>query len=254
MSQPARAQHQAQAAVGAVRRQIDIADGRMKAKDYSGAISAYQNALQIDPSASEAYYKLGYAHALGGHLDLAVQAWEQVLRLDPTNEGAKKNLEVAKKKLASQAPAASPPPAAAAPSPPAYAAAAPRAPSRAELRQSRIAYEDGVKLIGQRSYEQAVAALKSSIEADPSLSVAHVALGSALVGLRRYEEAVAEYERALALNQQLASPLFGLGEANRALGQNRRAAVYYQRYADSNSRDADPRLQQEARAWAAKLR
>ena len=111
-----------------------------------------------------------------------------------------------------------------------------------------------MKEINARRYDRAVEVLDRAIAADPQLAVAYVAKGSALVGLRRYEEAVRAYEKALLLDRGMASPLFGLGEAYRALGQRRKAAAYYQRYADSRARDADPRLQEEARRWASKLR
>mgnify|MGYP003346990342 CR=1 FL=1 len=119
--------------------------------------------------------------------------------------------------------------------------------------RARTKYEEGVALIGQRQYQQAVDALGEALSANPGFAQALTARGSARVGLRQYQEAAQDYLDALKLDPSMATPLFGAAEAYRAMGRKRDAASYYEKYAASAAPDVNPQLQSEARAQAAAL-
>lgn len=84
-------------------------------KDFQQAVKRYQQALRLDSKRVELYYKLGLGHGILGsaaakkkavsqarqHLELAIDFWNQAVRLDPYNTGAKENIKRAHKKLLS---------------------------------------------------------------------------------------------------------------------------------------------------------
>jgi tetratricopeptide (TPR) repeat protein len=83
-------------------------------KHYRDAMDRYEAALKVDSGKVELLYKLGLGHGIlgslaakksqsqtaAGHYRKAIQFWEQAVRYDPYNWGAKENIQRAKKKLA----------------------------------------------------------------------------------------------------------------------------------------------------------
>ncbi len=83
-------------------------------KRYRDSMDRYEAALKLDPAKVELLYKLGLGHGILGslaarksqaqkaarHYRKAVRFWEQAVRYDPYNWGAKENIKRAKKKLA----------------------------------------------------------------------------------------------------------------------------------------------------------
>jgi tetratricopeptide (TPR) repeat protein len=211
-------------------------DKALGAGNAAAAAQAYQSALMLEPTNVEALYKQGNAMAKTGDYRSAIAKWERVVQLsaDPAvRKSAQENVDKARTRL-SQASAGAP------------AAGTPQA-------RSREAYERGVKLVLARDYAAAVQALTESLAADPTLSVAYTARGSANVGMRRFYEAAADYQDALRLDPTRASPLYGLAEAYRALGRAADARIYYDRYAASTAVDVRPDLQSESRTKSAAL-
>ena len=209
---------------------LDQGDQAMAQHRASDAMRAYQDAAMRAPNNALARFKLGVAYAELGYLPQAVEQWQQVLKLDPQNQGAKDNIQRAQAKLSAaqqQAAASAPPPGSAA------------NPAEAE-RAAKADYEQAVQLISQRRYQDAVQMLTQAVQLQPNFAVAYVARGSAYVGLARFQDAVQEYLKGLSINQNQASPLFGLGEAYRGMGDRTRAAQYYQECAQSNAPDAAP--------------
>lgn len=202
-------------------------DQALEQHRVSDAIRAYQDAVVRAPRDGIARFKLGTAYAQANYFPQAIEQWQQVLQLDPNNQGARDNIQRAQARLSTAQQAAAAPAPVSVPT------------DRAEAqRQSRADYEQAVGLISQRRYQDAVTQLTAATVLDPSFSVAYVARGSAYVGLGRYQDAVQEYLKGLSLNGNQASPLFGLGEAYRGLGDRPRAAKYYQECADSQAPDA----------------
>lgn len=211
-------------------------DRALAAGNASGAVQAYQAALQLDPSNVEALFKQGNALAKSRDYRGAIEKWERVVQLssDPaTRKSAQENVDKARARLAQ---ASAPPPAAGTPQ-----------------ATAREAYERGVRLVSSRDYTAAVQALTEALAADPTLAVAYTARGSANIGLRRYYEAAADYQDALRLDPSRASPLYGLAVAYAALGRPGDARTYYERYAASTAPDVRADFQAQARSKSAAL-
>lgn len=63
-------------------------------QDYSGAIAAFQKALQIAPKSAKTHNNLGNIYVAEKKVDLAEKEFRTVLRLDPGNQDANYNLGV----------------------------------------------------------------------------------------------------------------------------------------------------------------
>lgn len=217
-------------------------------KNYRDASFAYQDAVNADPTNIEALFKLGNTYAVLGYYTQAIERWNRVAELSPdpaVKKSAQDNIAKAQTKMA-QAGGGTPQAQGKVPG------SGPVAP--AVRQQARAAYEEGVRLINARDYQNAVRQLTTAIQHEPSLAVAYVARGSAYIGLRRFAEAAADYQYANRLEPNLSSPLYGMAEAFRALGRTADARTYYEKYAQSNASDVRPELQAQAREKAAALR
>jgi len=83
-------------------------------KRYRDSMDRYEAALKLDSGKVELLYKLGLGHGIlgslaarksnaqkaAGHYRKAIRFWEQAVRYDPYNWGAKENIKRAKMKLA----------------------------------------------------------------------------------------------------------------------------------------------------------
>ncbi|WWC62097.1 uncharacterized protein I303_104687 [Kwoniella dejecticola CBS 10117] len=67
---------------------------------HENAIADAEKALDLDPNFAKAYSRLGHAHFSVGSYTDAVQAYEDGLKLDPSNNNMKTALATAKSKLA----------------------------------------------------------------------------------------------------------------------------------------------------------
>lgn len=235
---------------------LKIADGNrlFAQRNFKDAAIQYQDAVNADPGNVEALFQLGLAYAQLGYFDQAVARWDKVAQIsgDPKwRTAAEQNAVKARAKLAQLNPRPQPSPAAAA-RPAAAPVAAPTAQNAdAAARQK---YEEGVRLIYEKRYGEAIAALNQAVTHKVNFPEAFIARGSAQIGLRQYAGAALDYDYALKLNGRLAAPLFGLGEAYRAMQRRSEAAHYFQKYAESRSDDAQPDLQREAEQRARELR
>lgn len=217
-------------------------------KKYREASFAYQDAVNADPNNVEALFKLGNAYAVLGYYSQAIDKWTRAQQLssDPAvKKSAADNIARAQQKMA-QAGGGSPQEANRPPG------SGPVADST--RTQARQHYENGVQLIGQRRYGEALNALNECLRLEPALTVGYIARGSALIGLRRFAEAVVDYQYALKLDPTLSSPLYGLAEAYRGLNRIDEARNYYQRYVASTAPDVRPDLQNDARTKLSQLR
>ncbi|XP_021896438.1 small glutamine-rich tetratricopeptide repeat-containing protein beta [Carica papaya] len=67
---------------------------------YIEAISDSRKSIEIDPSYSKAYSRLGLAYyAQGNYADAIEKGFKKALQLDPNNEAVKENIRVAEQKL-----------------------------------------------------------------------------------------------------------------------------------------------------------
>ncbi len=216
-------------------------DAFMKAKSYREASFAYQDAVNADPNNVEALFKLGNAYAVLGYYAQAVDKWSKVAQLAPdpgVKKSAEENIARAQQKMAMQGGA----------SPQEQGKVPGTGPVADQTRtEARQYYEQGVQLIGQRRYGEALAALNECLRREPALAVGYIARGSTLIGLRRFPEAVVDYQYAMRLDPNLNSPLYGLAEAYRGMGRTDDARTFYGRYVAAAGPDVRPELQSDAR-------
>ena len=216
---------------------------------YPDASAVYDEVLRQSPDNIEALFKMGNVLARQGSYQAAIDRWTRVTQVSrdaPVRQSAQDNINRARSRLATAPIATAPPvkPIAAAPS------GVQVSPNRAT---SRGAYEQGVRQINARDYSGAAESLSNAVTAEPTLTVAYIARGSAYIGLRRFTDAAADYQRALTLDPNRSAALYGLAESYRALGRSAEAKAYYQRYASSTAPDVNPQLQATAREKASGL-
>jgi tetratricopeptide (TPR) repeat protein len=226
---------------------ISDGDAMMKASRYREATFAYQDAVNADPSNTEALFKLARAFATLGYYQQAIEKWNQVVALtqDPAiRKSCQDNILRAQGKISESGGS----------SPQAQGMAPGSGPIAETTREkARQHYEQGVLQINGKDYSGALASLTQTIQLEPTLAIAYVARGSANIGLRRFAQAAADYQYALKLDAKLASPLYGLGEAYRGLGRPLEARGWYEKYIASQGPDAREELRTEARQKLQKL-
>lgn len=76
----------------------NLANLSMETKDYPSAIREYSIVLKTEPANTEVLYRLGVANHETGHDSKAKECWDNILRIDPKNDSAKKALEALKSK------------------------------------------------------------------------------------------------------------------------------------------------------------
>lgn len=77
---------------------VEKGDSAYTAGDYPAAISMYNQAIEKEGTSSPLYYNLGNAYYRDGQLANSIIAYERALKLDPTNDDAKYNLEFVNQK------------------------------------------------------------------------------------------------------------------------------------------------------------
>ncbi len=82
------------------RRWIDKGDAAFAAHEYEQSVTHYRGAVAVDPTNVVARYRLGVTLAAQGDLAAALVAWEGVLLVDASHEQARRNIELARTKLA----------------------------------------------------------------------------------------------------------------------------------------------------------
>ena len=82
--------------------------------------------------------------------------------------------------------------------------------AEAEIRQR---FQQGVNMLNNKQYEQALKEFHRVLELAPDMPEAHVNAGFALIGLKRFAVARDFFEGALALRKDQVNAYFGLAEA-----------------------------------------
>lgn len=72
---------------------LQQADSAYNAQDFRAALNLYNQALETQGSSSNLYYNIGNANYRIGNVGHAIVNYERALRLDPSNDDARVNLE-----------------------------------------------------------------------------------------------------------------------------------------------------------------
>lgn len=72
---------------------VQQADSAYEREKYKDAVELYLQAVENDGVSSDLYYNLGNAFYRTGNIAQSILAYERALRLDPSNQEARKNLE-----------------------------------------------------------------------------------------------------------------------------------------------------------------
>lgn len=75
-------------------------DSAYTKENYKLAVELYNQAIQKDGVSTDLYYNLGNAYYRTGDLSSSILAYERALRLDPSNSDAKSNLDFVNTKIA----------------------------------------------------------------------------------------------------------------------------------------------------------
>ncbi len=79
------------------------ADSAYTAEQYADALSLYRQAAQEEGTSSDLYYNIGNTLYRQGKIAEAIIAYERALKLDPTNSDARANLEFLNSKIVDKA-------------------------------------------------------------------------------------------------------------------------------------------------------
>lgn len=69
------------------------ADEEYNRENYKEAIALYEEAIKTDGVSSDLFYNLGNAHYRAGNVAESILAYERAMRLNPSNDEARSNLE-----------------------------------------------------------------------------------------------------------------------------------------------------------------
>ncbi len=167
-----------------------------------------------------------------GRYEQAIAEWEKVLQIDPSNTGARENINRAKAKMSGSAvPPSSVPVQTASQQPP--------APQRPVQQVSPVddLLARANKANSAGDYASAIKYIDELMVIKKDVAEAYVVKGDALLGMAKYLDAINEYKKALALNPQLANPLFGMAESYRLLAKTDMAIQYYRLFLNSTAQD-----------------
>lgn len=154
----------------------------LDAKMYSEASAEFQKATDLDPDFTAAHISLGEVYLETGHLDDAENAANAALRIDANSQPARQLLDAIKQAR----------PTLPQPTPTQSVSTPPADPS--DMKQD---LERGLVFLNNTQYNQAAAAFKKAIKADPSLVEAHYGLAQAYLEIGAFDDAKTATEEVL---------------------------------------------------------
>jgi len=188
--------------------------------NFELAIQAFDEAIRLDPQYVAAYYNRGIVHADLGQYSLAIQSYDEAIRLDPEYAKAYFNRGIAYYILAANELAIQSYDEAIRFDPQEAGPYYYRGLSYANLGQNELAiqsYDEAIRLDPQYVYEG------TKVTAYNSRGYAHYDLG-------QYELAIQSYDEAIRLNPQDADAYFWRGLAFQALGNSIKAEQDFAKY------------------------
>jgi tetratricopeptide (TPR) repeat protein len=233
-------------------------------KQFSDALSAYQDAVKLDDQNTNALLKVGLVFANQNRFQEAIDTWEKVLQIDPSNRYAPNYIAKAKPRLATapapvaestvplqvSVPVSTPVATVEAPAP---APSAPKVVTPEDEAAAKEAYRRAAQLMREQKFTESAAESTAALARNPNYVNAYVARAGAQYSLRNYPAAIADYFKALTLNPDMATPLYGLARTYEKQGDVANACAHYRKYAASTGPDAQANLKDQAARQAVAL-
>ncbi len=154
-------------------------------KMYTEAIAEFQKAIDLETNFVSAHTGLGEVYLETGRLDDAENAANTALRIDANSQPARQLLDAIKQ---------------ARPTPPQPSPTKPESTPSADPPDAKQDLERGLIFLNNRQYNQAAAAFKRVIKADPDSIEAHYGLGQAYLEIEAFDDAKSATEEALKRN------------------------------------------------------
>jgi tetratricopeptide (TPR) repeat protein len=183
-----------------------------RGQNYVELVQAATVHLGQYPTEVGAWNLLGSASARLGRTNRALEAFENMLRLDPKNADAYYNKGTVLQSLGNFNEAEA-----------SYRYALSHRPNYFEALNAL-----GTALADQGRFIEAIAEYKKSVSLNPQFSEAHYNLGNALRGIGEKETAVAAYQSAISIKGGFSEAHYNLGNTLQELGKHAEAICCYQ--------------------------
>jgi tetratricopeptide (TPR) repeat protein len=186
------------------------------------ALQNFQDALRLAPNSAQTRVSYGLCLLSLGQADEAIDQYRIALGLDPGDSATETDLGLALVIRGSLA----------------EAAEHFRRAMQLNPENAAACYNLGKVLMRQERPEEAVAALEHCLQLDPDLAAAANDLGNVLHQLRRLEEAEARFRRAIEIDPNYAEAHNHLGQVLEERGQSAEAAGHFRKALRINPNDA----------------
>jgi tetratricopeptide (TPR) repeat protein len=224
---------------------ISLGGGKAQKGDYKGAIAAYEEALQINPSHPDAYFQRAVAYYDLKNYQAAFEDLNQVVRLTPNSPVAYMNRGLTQDLLQKNQEAIKDYSKAISLNPNYVAAYLNRGALRNELQDYQTGLSDlnqainlkadyalaylnrGDSYIGLKDYKRAIADLDEAIRLQPNNALAYSRRGFAYRQLQEYKKAASDYNMAIGIQPDFASAYFGRAFVRRRLQDDQGALADY---------------------------
>jgi tetratricopeptide (TPR) repeat protein len=218
---------------------VDLADNK---KDYRGAITALNQALEINPKYAKAYYGRGIVHTQLKDYPKAIADYNQAIALDPKDALAYYNRGIVRYELKEYPRAIADFTQAIALDPKYASAYTNRGNVHAQLKEYPRAIADFTQAIAidprkalayynrgivhnqLKDYSKAIADFTQAIALDPKYASAYTNRGNVHAQLKDYSKAIADYSQAIAIDPKLAQAYYNRGIVHYEL-QKKDAAI-----------------------------
>ncbi|PLZ89968.1 hypothetical protein CEN44_11910 [Fischerella muscicola CCMEE 5323] len=224
---------------------ISLGGAKAQKGDYQGAIAAYEEALQINPSHPDAYFQRAVAYYDLKNYQAAFEDLNQVVRLTPNSPVAYMNRGLTQDLLQRNQEALKDYSKAISLNPNYAAAYLNRGAIKNELQDYQGGLSDlnqainlkvdyalaylnrGDSYIGLKDYKRAIADLEEAIRLQPNNALAYSRRGFAYRQLQEYKKAALDYNMAIGIQPDFASAYFGRAFVRRRLQDDQGALADY---------------------------
>ncbi|MFZ3137817.1 MAG: tetratricopeptide repeat protein [Thermodesulfovibrionales bacterium] len=189
---------------------------------YKEAIEAFKQVIRINPDYAEAHYNLGVTYGKSGMDKEAIEAYKQAIRIDPDFANAHVNLGNAYVKIGM----------------PKEATEAFKQAIRINPDDAKLYYLLGLNYYISGRYKEAIEAFKQSIRINPDYAEAHYNLGLNYGKSGMHREAIEAFKQSIRINPDFAKAHYNLGLNYHKLEMYKEAIEAYKQSIRINPDDA----------------